>query len=362
MTQQPQLDNRAHVAPELSEERLASVWFNLSSEQRRRSQRTRRGMFVAAGALAAAAAALLVVWRVMPAAPDQWAGTVLRTAKTPMQVALADGSTIKAQPATELQLLSGSKTQVRFALRRGKAAFEVARDKKRDFIVEAGDVRVRVVGTRFSVARAAAGNGVEVVVARGIVEVRDGQGKTLRLSAGQRWSRGVNLALASPAKQPPSPPVPPAPPRVEPPDDGTRGGDAESKPPQRRRSRSRGAPSAAKLFEQATALRRAAKHHAAERAYRRFLARYGGDARAPLVAFELGRLRMDQLGDARGAVRALRRVLRSKRAVLREDALARLVLLYGRLGDKRACGRSKARYVRLYPHGRYAAHLADRCR
>ena len=83
---------------------------------------------------------------------------------------------------------------------------------------------------------------------------------------------------------------------------------------------------------------------------------------SPLVAFELGRLRMDQRGDARGAVRALRRVLRSKRAVLREDALARLVLLYGRLGDKRACGRSKARYVRLYPHGRYAAHLADRCR
>jgi transmembrane sensor len=54
-------------------------------------------------------------------------------------------------------------------LAQGEAWFQVAHDRTRPFIVEAGDVRARAVGTAFSVRRTPAG--AEVQVTEGVVEV-----------------------------------------------------------------------------------------------------------------------------------------------------------------------------------------------
>jgi hypothetical protein len=74
-------------------------------------------------------------------------------------------------------------------LERGEVALHVApRPKDRPFLVEAGEVHVRVVGTEFSVRRS--GVGAVVNVRRGIVEVT-AHGEVARLKAGEGWPDGV---------------------------------------------------------------------------------------------------------------------------------------------------------------------------
>ena len=88
---------------------------------------------------------------------------------------------------------SGSRIEVQFTekqrkvnLRQGEAWFEVAKDKTKPFIVEAGDARIRAVGTAFAVRRFA--NGTEVLVTEGTVEVwsTETTGQRRLLTAGER--------------------------------------------------------------------------------------------------------------------------------------------------------------------------------
>jgi hypothetical protein len=84
-------------------------------------------------------------------------------------------------------------------LERGEVALHVApRPKDRPFLVEAGEVHVRVVGTEFSVRRA--GVGAAVNVRRGIVEVT-AHGEVTRLKAGEAWPDEIvdPIATTSPA-------------------------------------------------------------------------------------------------------------------------------------------------------------------
>jgi len=84
-------------------------------------------------------------------------------------------------------------------LEQGTATFAVApRAERPPFIVRAGDTVVRVVGTRFSVAREE--ELVSVEVAHGIVEVQH-RGHLQRVTAGQRWrsSEPDRVARALPA-------------------------------------------------------------------------------------------------------------------------------------------------------------------
>src|SRR3546814_17114732 len=71
------------------------------------------------------------------------------------------------------------------ALKSGEAWFQVAKDRARPFVVEIGDVRVRAVGTAFSVRREA--HGVDVQGTEGVVGVwRVGDEANIRrVSAGK---------------------------------------------------------------------------------------------------------------------------------------------------------------------------------
>ena len=99
-------------------------------------------------------------------------------------VQLADGSSVR--------LDTDSRIRVRFAedqrfieLEAGQAMFDVAPDRERPFVVQAGQARVTAVGTVFDVRRDAAGASVTLV--SGVVEVVSGrEGRATRMSAGHR--------------------------------------------------------------------------------------------------------------------------------------------------------------------------------
>jgi len=99
-------------------------------------------------------------------------------------VQLADGSSVR--------LDTDSRIRVRFAadqrlieLEAGQAMFDVAPDRERPFVVQAGDARVTAVGTVFDVRREAAGASVTLV--SGVVDVASGQNRrATRMIAGHQ--------------------------------------------------------------------------------------------------------------------------------------------------------------------------------
>jgi FecR protein len=106
------------------------------------------------------------------------------TDDAPSSVSLGDAHvTLDAHSAV---VVSQSTTSPTAVLERGAAWFSVApRGERPPFIVIAGDTRVRVVGTRFRVARA--GERSEVTVDHGLVEVQF-RGTVARVGAHQTWS------------------------------------------------------------------------------------------------------------------------------------------------------------------------------
>ncbi len=84
-------------------------------------------------------------------------------------VALRDGSVVSSNTQSEL-LVEFSESARSVRLVRGEALFNVAKNASRPFLVSAGDTRVKVVGTSFTVRRLEA-NPVQVLVREGIVEV-----------------------------------------------------------------------------------------------------------------------------------------------------------------------------------------------
>jgi transmembrane sensor len=142
-------------------------------------------------ALTAAAALVLgaVAW--WSFAPRVSAGERYATnAAAQRRVALRDGSVVDLNRASDVHVEFSARER-RVSLGAGEAHFQVAADAARPFVVTAGGVSVRAVGTAFNV-RIAAG-AVEVIVVEGEVEVvRDdasraaAAGPRALLAAGER--------------------------------------------------------------------------------------------------------------------------------------------------------------------------------
>lgn len=101
------------------------------------------------------------------------------------KVALSDGSITAVNTNSKVAVEIGENAR-NVDLERGEAWFQVAHDKQRPFVVAAGTVRVRAVGTAFSVRRHA--NGVDVLVTEGVVEAWvEGRPNALtRIAAGSK--------------------------------------------------------------------------------------------------------------------------------------------------------------------------------
>ena len=133
---------------------------------RRRPRPSRRAVW-----WAAAAASLAVVAATGLAVRDRVPATqAYETAfGEPRVVQLADGSKITLNGGSRIAVRLG-RSQRQVFMADAEAVFDVARDPERPFVVQAGDRRIRVVGTEFDVLRHA--GKVRVAVRRGIVEVR----------------------------------------------------------------------------------------------------------------------------------------------------------------------------------------------
>jgi transmembrane sensor len=135
----------------------------------------------AGGTVVAALAGGLGIWALRPQRLDTRLGEIRR-------VPLADGSLVAINTQTALDVTLKPKSR-RVVLREGEAWFQVAKDPHRPFVVAAGAVRVRAVGTAFSVRRGdEAGAGVDVMVTEGVVEtwIEGDPASRRRLSAGER--------------------------------------------------------------------------------------------------------------------------------------------------------------------------------
>jgi len=127
---------------------------------------------------------------------------VLATAKGEFRkVPLQDKSiaTINGSSRIEVEF---TQTRRKINLQKGEAWFEVAKDKSKPFIVEAGDARIRAVGTAFAVRRFA--HGTEVLVTEGTVEVwsKERTAQRRQLTAGERAFLEPEASAISVTRQP----------------------------------------------------------------------------------------------------------------------------------------------------------------
>lgn len=141
------------------------------------TRRSRRWILGGAGgAIAASVVAILGL-------PRLW-GERLATGKGEIRrLPLADGSIAALDTDSAVRVLL-SKENRQIALDRGQAWFQVAKDRRRPFVVDAGIAHARAVGTAFSVHRT--DKGVQIAVTEGVVAVwaTDASGAMSLLHAG----------------------------------------------------------------------------------------------------------------------------------------------------------------------------------
>ncbi|HKP62448.1 MAG TPA: FecR domain-containing protein [Polyangiales bacterium] len=380
------------VLPEVTEGRVARQWATIERRLPRRGAHSSVwfGLLMTVPLLAAGA-----LWLSQRNLTAPTTGSVIESASTPVNITLRDGSTLALDAQTRLRLLRDEAHVVDVELGSGKANFDVTHVQNRSFRVHAGSVLVKVLGTRFEVAKTPRKEGthVQVAVTRGVVEVQrlDATGGVRRLSAGETWSALVpakptvdaeaaaassSAAVVDPpqpvqAAEPPAPAPPPALPDTFSPETSppSRAAERAQTREERRIARARAAAQAreravnsAALFKRASLARRTGQTHEAADLYVELLRRFPNDSRAGIAAFELGRIRMDALAQPKAAVDAFVTALQtSPRASFREDALARIVVANDQLGAREACQAARDRYLRDFPSGVHALALAARC-
>lgn len=140
--------------------------------------------------LAAAVAVGLFFWRATPPSatgqPVHATTAYATTAEGYQRVTLSDGSVLELNANSEVRV-DFLPAERHVQLLRGEAHFTVAKNPQRPFVVHAGTVAVRAVGTAFNVRLA--NHGVEVLVTEGRVKVDGGAAATgglPELGVGQR--------------------------------------------------------------------------------------------------------------------------------------------------------------------------------
>ena len=348
---------------------VAPLWTSEQTErlpQRLLAVRRRRALARGAAAVTAAVAVAAGLWLWSPKLAQFTPGAAV-LASAPVNpaerdFALPDGSRVSLlSGGSRVEVLEQTAVLVRTQLGAGSARFDVRHDPSRLFEVESGDVKVRVLGTAFSMVRE--GSLTRVAVERGSVRVQWTGGEAF-LSAGQ-------VGLYPPPSAADAHDATKAP--AEPLSDlaGTLAEEASSW----RRLAKRGAyadaykalgPVASKsVRDEPTDLMLAAdvarlSRHPGEAT--RYLSRvsdgFPRDKRAALAAFTLGRVLLEDLGQPGRAADAFRRAQQlAPRGPLASDALAREVDAAQRAGQADRARQLAARYVELYPEGPQAQRL-----
>lgn len=366
----------AYVQPELTAKRLDAQWARLA--QRESSFREAiHAPWLRAGALGAAAALLCtglyvglgqnVGGRGVGAAPksSQQAG--------PSTVEFGQDIAAMVSQGSNLSLVTKDEHETRLLLSRGVATFDVTHRDGRRVVIATPGYEIEVVGTRFTVSvdgaatpkspATRATSNVSVEVSRGVVQIsqvngtaqagdseRRSAGKVRRVVPGISWDSREDPNLEQGQEV--------APPSTEAPSNTVASAAPPPAAPQHLQARA----SAKDLFEDAERARVAGRAADAAASLDALCKNYPGDRRTALASFELGRLRMDALRDPAGALQAFHTAIRlSPGGAFREDAEARIVQLYERLGKRDACRQAQLKYLAAFPSGLHKNVVGAAC-
>ncbi len=327
-----------HVTTVTDDARAARLWARVDARagSSASSKRGRDWRWPAVAIVVAAAAIALFVSR--------------RTDETRVQtveydkngaMTLADGSHIRLRDDGRVRVEHVDAKRIDLTLARGTAEIDVVHIPSRTFVVHAGHFDIIDLGTRFVVTLD--GTGVRVVVEVGRVEVRDTTGAlpSRVLGASESWSSNV---------APPQATIEDNVDNVQTPILNATATASAMRPR-----------SAKELLEAADTARVAGRVNDAAALLDNVRRRYRSDPRAGLAAFQLGRLRLDALADAAGAVEAFDDAIAlSPTASFREDAEARRVEALERARDPR-CREARDTYLARYHDGLRAKEVAVRC-
>lgn len=144
-------------------------------------------MWYRSAGIAAAIAMLMGVWWLIQ--KPQTTEYQLVASSTLLRDTLTDGSAVVLKPGAGLVVTQQFGQQERRVRLTGDAYFHVSADAEKPFVVEAGEVQVRVVGTQFLVSQDP--DATTITVTEGKVEMRFAQ-SVVMLKAGQsaQWTRG----------------------------------------------------------------------------------------------------------------------------------------------------------------------------
>ena len=344
---------KRHLEAEFSDhdvERL--VRGGLERRQRRRIRRTLvTGLVV--GVLSTTVVVLFLPWlgsgvfrtSSAPVAPTGSSRPAVEMPFPPEAVSLSDESrVVPLVRDTQFAVEEDAAERVRLRLDRGRARFEVTRRPRRSFSVRTGSVTVSVVGTTFAIEVVA--DRVGVSVEHGAVEVDWGVGRKRLLANESGWFPPLVMSGQSQGAEPeneeppsdvsvkPSPSAPPAGPSRAP------------------------ALTAQQLLAEVDAARSRSQPERAVEILREIVREHPSDPRAPLAAFTLGRMLLNELGRPREAAAAFHEVRRKGSAgQFAEDALAREVEAWSRAAEPGRARELARMYLERYPSGRHARRV-----
>jgi transmembrane sensor len=326
------------VQPVMTEARLARQWEDV--EPRSLRWRLPRHLVPVLATLASFALLLGVVLHGRShASRNAMEGAVLESEG----VTLADGTHVAVGEAGRMRVITVREDAVELALDVGAMDLTVPHGPRR-LVVHTPRYDVIDLGTRFRVTLDAQGE-LRIDVAEGSVEVRSHDGKVpaRRLDAGESWTDAPILAAPAPLSS--SSTMAPAIDSSTIPAASSPDGNAGPRD----------------LLATAERARLAGHTRAAAAALDTLRRRFRSDPRAALGAFELGRLRLDSLGDAPGAVEAFSdAIVLSPRGPLREDAEARRVEALA-AERSRECAAARDAFLARYPRSAHATLVAGQC-
>jgi transmembrane sensor len=355
---------RGHFDPGLDQDDVERLVRRAADRRQQRRSRRSLGIGLALGAAGTLLVAL-VAGALLRGAPGR-TGAMAQGGRRFPSVAGTTGSMPPAPPssaaahATETWSLSdhsrataleqGSRLTIeedapesaRLRLERGRVKFEVTRRPERTFSVRAGSVTVSVIGTVFAIELVA--DRVGVSVDQGAVEVDWGVGHE-RLFAGESgWFPPVVLSDTASRVSRSAAPAGGTLPRAS---DAKAAASAASSPA-----------TVQELLTESDAARSRGDPARGAELLRRILSEHAGDPRAPLAAFTLGRVLLNELGKPREAAAAFHEVIvKAPRSQFAEDALAREVDAWQAASETaRARALAKA-YLERFPEGRHAARM-----
>jgi len=334
---------------------LSRMWQAIDARFPRRRSKLSLSLIIAPAAAMAAGIAV-VAYMHRDAGPLRLAnGSAIVAVDAPatgLRLAMSDGSSVELGAGARFEPIESSAQSFIAVLDRGDASFEVKPGGPRRWQIECGLATVEVVGTRFSCARGP--DRLHVGVERGVVLVR-GERVPSRV---RRLSAGESLDVFEPAVAPES--------QIEPEGTGPAVPDAEIRPAAEPAVAARaGAPAGpgwrelarngrhreafatlgsqgirrevkrlgiADLFALADVARLSGHPADAVAPLQRIVAGFAGDPQAPLAAFALGRLELDDLGRPAPAAAAFKRALElGPPQSLRDNVRARLAEAQARM-------------------------------